>query len=111
MDPKSFIQNAQKMQETLKKMSQDMEEKSKTRTVTVKAGGNLVEICMNLKKQVKRLDLKPALFEETPEVISELITAAFNQAVYEADSATKEEMAQMTRQLNIPPGFPSSLGG
>lgn len=111
MDPKDFLQNAQKMQAALQKMSLDMEEKSKVRTVTVRAGGNLVEICMNLKKQIQRLDLKPALFEETPEVISELIAAAFNQAVFEADNATKEEMMQMSRQLNIPSGFPSPLGG
>lgn len=105
MDPKNFLQNAQQMQEALKKISLDMEEKYKERTVTAKAGGNLVEVCMNLKKHVQRLDLKPALFEEKPEVISELIVAAFNQAVFDADAAAKEEMMQMTRQLNLPAGF------
>ena len=107
MDPKNFLQNAQQMQEALKKISMDMEEKYKQRTVTVKSGGNLVEVTMNLKKHVQSLTLNPALFEEKPDVISELIVAAFNQAVFDADNAAKEEMMQMTRGLNLP----TDLGG
>lgn len=102
MDISNFLQNAKKMQETLQKISSDMEEKYKERTVTVKAGGNMVEICMNLKKHIQRLELHPSLFSESPQVIAELIQAAFNQAVFEADNAAKEEMSQMTKHLNIP---------
>jgi DNA-binding YbaB/EbfC family protein len=99
MDISHFLQDAKKMQETLQRISIDMEEKYKERTVIGRAGGQLVEVCMNLKKHVLRLDLKPTLFEESPDVISELILAAFNQAVFEADNAAKEEMMHMTKQF------------
>lgn len=77
----SFMENAQKMQE-------DMKDK----IVTGRAGGDLVVVDANLKMQITRLVLAPSLFEEKPEVITELVMGAVNQALQNAQQMLKQEI-------------------
>lgn len=114
MDPKnmdfnsmmsSFMQNAQKMQDNLKHAYQEIAERHKDKTVEGKAGGGLVTVVANLKLQITKVVLKPELFVEykdQPEVISELIAAATNQAVQSAQSQVKQEMLEVTKKMGLP---------
>lgn len=77
----SLMQNAQKMQENMR-----------DKIVTGCAGGDLVVVDVNLKMQVTRLALAPALFAEKPEVISELVMGAVNQALQNAEQMLKKEI-------------------
>lgn len=106
----SFMQNAQKMQENMRQMYQEMTEKNKETTVTGKAGGDLVIAHVNLKMRLTNLELKPAIFAEKHEVIVELITAAVNQALHAAQHAVKEEMMEITKKMGVPSEFPLPFG-
>lgn len=77
----SLMQNAQKMQENMR-----------DKIVTGKAGGDLVVVDVNLKMQITRLALAPALFAEKPEVISELVMGAVNCALQNAEQMLKKEI-------------------
>ncbi len=107
---KNLMQNAQKMQESMRTAYQDVAENSSI-IVQGKAGGDLVVAHINLKMQVTKLDLQPALFEEKQEVIAELISAAVNQGIQLAQSALKQEMMQKAQQLGIPPEFLAQMRG
>lgn len=77
----SFMENAQKLQENMK-----------DKVVTGRAGGDLVVVDANLKMQITRLELAPSLFEEKPEVITELVMGAVNQALQNAQQMLKQEI-------------------
>lgn len=111
MDPKNidmqammntFMQNAQKMQDNMRKAYEEMMEKNKHVVVTGKAGGDLVTAHVTLHLQVVKMELKPALFEEKPEVIAELIAAAVNQGIAQAQKTVKQETMEMTKKLGMP---------
>lgn len=86
----TLMQNAQKMQENMHHSD---------KTVTGRAGGDLVVVDVNLKMQITRLSLAPALFEEKPEVISELIMGAVNSAFQNAGQMVKQEMLEATKKM------------
>ena len=85
-----LMQNAQKMQETMQKSD---------KVITAKAGGDLVVADVNMQMQLKRLALAPALFTESPEVISELIMGAINTALQNAKETMKQEMLETAKKM------------
>lgn len=105
----SIMQNAQKMQENLRNAYQDVASQNQGITVQGKAGGDLAIAHVNLKMEVTRLELKPALFEEKQEVIAELIMAAINQGLYLAQNALKQEMMERTKKMGLPPELMATL--
>ncbi|MGE4348953.1 MAG: YbaB/EbfC family nucleoid-associated protein [Candidatus Berkiella sp.] len=107
----SFMQNAQKLQENLKGAYQEISDKHKDRTVVGMAGGDLVKVEVTLKLQVKNIELKPAVFEESPEVMSELIAAATNQAIAQAQEMVKKEMMAVTQKMGLPKDMPMPFSG
>lgn len=102
----SFMENAKKLQDNLKGAYQDISEKNKDRTVSGVAGGDLVSVEVNLKLQIKNIEMKPELFQEKPEVISELIASAANQALQRAQEMVREEMMSMTQKMGLPKDMP-----
>lgn len=112
MDPKnpdfqammsSFMQNTKKMQENMRQAYQELAEKNKDSIVKAQAGGDLVIAHVNLKMQVTQLELAPALFEEKHEVIAQLIASAVNQGIGEAQKMMRQEMAELTKKMGLPP--------
>lgn len=101
----SFMQNAQKMQETLKGAYDKIAEKNKHRTVEGLAGGDMVKVVANLKLEIQSIDVKPEMLEEKPEVYLELIAAATNQAISKAQAAMKQEMMEAAQKMGMPSDF------
>jgi len=85
-----LMQNAQKMQETMRQSD---------KVITAKAGGDLVAADVNMQMQVTRLALAPTLFAETPEVVSDLIMAAINSALQNAKESMKQEMLESAKKM------------
>ncbi len=102
----SFMKNAKKMQEDLQQAYEQMAQKNKDITVVAKAGGDLVVAEVNLKMQVTKLDLKPELFKEKPEVINDLILSAVNQGIAIAQERVKNEMLNLSKQMGLPGNLP-----
>ncbi len=106
----NLMQNAQKMQENMKNAYQDITHNSNT-IVQGKAGPELVVAHVNLNMQVTELALSPALFEESKEVIAQLITAAVNQGLHQANATRQQEMMQKAKNLGLPTDLLAMMRG
>ena len=95
----SMIKQAQKMQEQMTQLQTELEE----REYTAAAGGGAVSCTVSGKREVRRLDIKPEVVDpEDVEMLSDLITAAVNEALRKAVETSEAEMNKITGGLNIP---------
>lgn len=88
-------------------MQRQMEEGQKeleTREFTASAGGGAVEVTVSGKKEVLKVKLAEEVVDpEDIEMLQDLIMAAVNEAMKQADQANEELMGKMTGGLG---GFP-----
>ena len=97
-----MMKKVQKMQNDMKKMQEEL----KRKTVEVTAGGGAVKIVMDGEKRVQSLTISPAAVDpEDVEMLQDLISAAFNEAVKKVDDMMASEMQKMTAGLGLPPGL------
>ena len=95
----SMIKQAQKMQEQMTQLQTELDE----REYTAAAGGGAVSCTVSGKREVLRLDIKPEVVDpEDVEMLSDLITAAVNEALRKAVGTSEAEMNKITGGLNIP---------
>ncbi|HEB78718.1 MAG TPA: YbaB/EbfC family nucleoid-associated protein [Methylothermaceae bacterium] len=98
----ALMQQAQEMQE---KFKQAQEELAKAE-VQGEAGGGLVKVVMNGKREVLRLDIDDSLFkEEDKEILEDLVAAAVNDAVHKVSRMKEEKMAELAGGLQLPGGM------
>ncbi len=95
-----LMQQAQKMQENLKKAQEEMAELE----VTGEAGGGLVKVIMNGRHEVRRVTIDPDVADDR-EMIEDLVAAAVNDAVNRVQEMMQEKMSGLTGGMPIPPGF------
>ena len=95
-----LMQQAQKMQENLKKAQEEMAELE----VTGEAGGGLVKVVMNGRHEVRRVTIDPDVADDR-EMIEDLVAAAVNDAVNRVQEMMQEKMSGLTGGMPIPPGF------
>ncbi len=95
----SVIKQAQKMQEEMERVQSEMEEK----TVEATAGGGVVEVQANGKKEILSIKIKPeAVDPEDVETLEDLVLVAVNEAIKKADDMMTEGMSEITGGINIP---------
>ena len=95
----SMIKQAQKMQEQMTQLQTELDE----REYTAAAGGGAVSCTVSGTREVLRLDIKPEVVDpEDEEMLSDLITAAVNEALRKAVETSEAEMNKITGGLNIP---------
>jgi DNA-binding YbaB/EbfC family protein len=96
-----LMKQAQKMQENMQKAQEEIA----AMEVPGQSGGGLVSVVINGKHECKRVTIDPSLFEDDKDMVEDLITAAFNDAVHKLEEASKERMAGVTAGMPMPPGF------
>lgn len=95
----NMIKQAQKMQEEMEKVQAEYEVK----TVEATAGGGVVSVVVNGKKEIESITIKPeAVDPEDVETLQDLIMVAVNDAIKQADDMMAEGMSAVTGGLNIP---------
>lgn len=100
-DMNNLMQQAQAMQEKMKKMQDEIANAE----VTGEAGAGLVKVTMNGRHDVKRVELDPSLLQEDKEMLEDLLAAAVNDAVRRVESQQQEKMQSLTAGMPLPPGF------
>lgn len=94
----NMMKQAQKMQQDMIKMQQELEEK----TYTAAAGGGAVSATVSGKKEVLSIELSPDVVDpDDTEMLSDLIIAAVNEALRKAESSSSEAMSKLTGGLNL----------
>ena len=97
----NLMKQAQRMQRQMEEGQKELE----TKEFTAAAGGGAVEVTVSGKKEVVRVKLSEEVVDpEDIEMLQDLIVAATNEALRQADEASNALMGKMTGGLGG--GFP-----
>lgn len=100
-DMNNLLQQAQAMQEKMKKMQDEVSKAE----VTGESGAGMVKVTMNGRHDVRKVEIDPSLMKEDKEMLEDLLAAAVNDAVRRVEREQQQKMAGMTAGLPLPPGF------
>ena len=99
----NLMKQAQKMQKQMEEAQRELEEQE----ITATAGGGAVEITVTGKHEVKKVKLTEEVVDpDDIEMLEDLIVAATNEALRQADEANAEIMNKMTGGLGLGGGLP-----
>ena len=95
----NMMKQAQKMQQEMLKMQQELEEKE----VDATAGGGAVSVKVSGKKQITAITLAPDVVDpDDIEMLQDLIMVAVNDALNKIDEEAASKMGRITGGMNIP---------
>ena len=98
MNQAAMMKQAQKMQQEMLRMQQEME----TKTFTAAAGGGMVKATVNGKHEVVDLAINPeAVDPDDVEMLQDMVIAAVNEAMRTADAESANNMSRLTGGLNL----------
>ena len=98
MNQAAMMKQAQKMQQEMMRMQEEMENK----TYSATSGGGMVTAEVNGKHEVVSLTVKPeAVDPDDVEMIQDMIMAAVNEAMRTADTEAANNMSRLTGGLNL----------
>ena len=94
-----ILKQAQKMQDNMQKMQQELEAKE----FEVSVGGGAVTVKVNGKKEVLAINIKEEVVDaDDVEMLEDLVLSAVNEALKKAEEASSNQMGKLTGGLNIP---------
>jgi len=97
-DMSKLMQQAQKMQEQMKKAQEERD----SMEVTGEAGAGLVKVAMTGKYDVKSVSIDDSLMSEDKEMLEDLIAAAVNSAVKKVEeNSSSTDIQQMAKDAGI----------
>ena len=99
MNQQAMMKQAQKMQQQMLQMQEEMERK----TYTAKAGGGMVTAEVNGKHEIVNLTINPDVVDpDDAEMLADLVMAAINEANRAATKDSEAKMGAVTGGMNIP---------
>lgn len=98
----AMIRQAQKMQEDVAAKQEELD----AREYDIQAGGGVVSVKINGKKEILSIDIKPEIVDpDDVETLSDILVAAVNEAIKRVESTNNEELSKVTGSMNIPGMF------
>ena len=98
----AVIRQAQKMQEDMATLQEDLD----SREYEIKAGGGVVAVKINGKKEILSIDTQPEIVDpDDIETLSDILIAAVNEAIKRVETTNSEEMDKITKGMNMPGMF------
>ena len=98
MNQAAMMKQAQKMQQEMLRMQEEMENK----TYSATAGGGMVTAEVSGKHQIVNLTIKEeAVDPDDVEMLQDMILAAVNEAMRTADNEAANNMSRLTGGLNL----------
>ncbi len=96
-----LMKQAQLMQDNMKRVQDELG----AIEVEGQSGAGLVKVLMTCKYNVRRVAIDPSLVGDDRDMLEDLVTAAFNDAVRKAEATSQEKMAAVTAGMPLPPGM------
>ena len=94
-----MMKQAQKMQQDLLKMKEEMESKEYEAT----AGGGVITAVVSGKRELVRVNIDPeAVDPDDVEMLQDLVLAAVNEVLRKVEETSSAEMGKITGGLNLP---------
>ena len=98
MNQAAMMKQAQKMQQEMLRMQEEMENK----TYSATTGGGMVTATVSGKHQLVGLEINPeAVDPDDVEMLQDMVIAAVNEALRAAESDKANNMSRMTGGLNL----------
>ena len=98
----SMIRQAQKMQEDMAAKQEELD----AREYEVNAGGGVVTVKINGKKEVLSIDLDPEIVDpDDVETLTDLLVAGVNEAIKRVETTNAAEMEKITGGMGLPGGM------
>ena len=98
MNQAQMMKQAQKMQQELAKMQEELEQTE----YTAAAGGGVVSATVSGKRELTKLEIDPeAVDPEDVEMLQDMVIAAVNEALRKAEDAANQNMSKLTGGLNL----------
>lgn len=98
MNQMQMMKQAQKMQQDLLKMQEELEQAE----YTAAAGGGVVSATVSGKRELTALVIDPeAVDPEDVEMLQDMVIAAVNEALRKAEDAASQNMSRLTGGLNF----------
>ena len=98
----AMIRQAQKMQEDMEALQEELD----AREYDISAGGGVVGVKINGKKEILSIDIKPEIVDpDDIETLSDILVAAVNEAIKRVDDTNNAEMSKITGNVGIPGMF------
>ena len=98
MNQAAMMKQAQKMQQEMLRMQEEMENK----TYSATTGGGMVTATVNGKHEVLDLKINPeAVDPDDVEMLQDMVIAAVNEAMRTADAEASNNMSRLTGGLNL----------
>ena len=96
-----LMKQAQAMQDNLKKVQDELANIE----VDGQAGNGLVKITMTCKHDVRRVTIDPSLLADDKDMLEDMVAAAFNDALRNAEEVSSAKMSKATAGMPLPPGM------
>ena len=94
-----LMQQAQRMQQQMAQKQAELAEK----TVTAQSGGGMVTATVNGAHELLVLSIDPDVIDpEDKEMLEDMVVAAVNQAMQQAEEMAQQELGKLTGGMNIP---------
>ena len=95
----AMLKQAQKMQEDMEALQAELDE----REYDISAGGGVVNVKINGKKEVLSIDIKPEIVDpDDIETLSDILVAAINEAIKRVEETNSAEMSKVTGGMSVP---------
>ena len=95
----AMIRQAQKMQEDVAAKQEELD----AREYEIKAGGGVVTVTINGKKEVLSIDIAPELVDpDDIETLQDILVAGVNEAIKRVEETNAVEMEKVTGSLDMP---------
>ena len=96
--------NMQAMMKQAEQMQRKMQEEIAQIRVEASAGGGMVSVSMDGKKNVTRVKIDPEVAGDV-EMLQDMVMAAFNEAAKKVDDEISQKMGGMLGGMGLPPGL------
>ena len=101
-DMNSLMRQAQKMQEDMAAKQEELE----AREYEISAGGGVVNVKINGKKEILSISLSPEIIDpDDVETLEDILVAAVNEAIKRVEDTNNEEMSKITGGIPTMPGM------
>ena len=98
----SMIRQAQKMQEDMAAKQEELD----AREYEINAGGGVVTVKINGKKEILSIDLDPEIVgPDDVETLTDLLVAGVNEAIKRVETTNAAEMEKITGSMGLPGMF------
>ena len=95
----AMIRQALKMQEDMAALQEDLD----AREYDISAGGGVVGVKINGKKEILSIDIKPEIVDpDDIETLSDILVAAVNEAIKRVEDTNSQEMSKITGNIGMP---------